>query len=226
MDNSFDVRVQQMLIQIVPFFMAIVIHEFGHGYVAKLWGDRTATDAGRLTLNPLVHVDPIGTIAIPVINMVTGIPFLFGWAKPVPINPSRFRKYRPGLFWVALAGPGSNILMAFLSAFFLCAFVKWAPETFSLYRPIAMMAMVGVQINFVLALFNLFPLPPLDGGRILESFLSYNGNQVLRKIERYSFFILLALLWSGAFSVIERPVNFMTHIAVGVAQGAFGINLL
>ncbi len=225
MDNSFNERVQQMLIQIVPFFMAIVFHEVGHGFIAKQWGDKTASDAGRLTLNPLVHIDPIGTVLIPVVNMVTGIPLLFGWAKPVPINPTRFRKYRQGLFWVALAGPATNVIMAFLSALFLCAFVKWAPEDFALYRPIAMMAAVGIQINFVLALFNLFPLPPLDGGKILESFLSYNATQVLRSVERYSFFILLALLWSGAFSVIERPVTFMTHLAMGIGQMVFNVNL-
>ena len=225
MDHSFNERVQQMLIQIVPFFMAIVFHEFGHGFVAKLWGDRTATDAGRLTLNPLAHIDPIGTVALPILNMVTGFPLFIGWAKPVPINPTRFRKYRPGLFWVAIAGPATNIIMAFLSALFLCAFLKWAPEDFSLYRPIAMMANVGIQINFVLAIFNLFPLPPLDGSKILESFLNYNATQILRQLERYSFFILIALLWSGAFSVIERPVNFLHHIAMAVGQAVFAINL-
>src|SRR5690606_13523884 len=108
MDSSgFELRIQQMMIQIVPFFAAIVFHEFAHGWMAKRWGDTTATDAGRLTLNPVAHIDPIGTVAIPVMNMITGIPLLFGWAKPVPINPSRFKKYRPGLFWVSLAGPGS-----------------------------------------------------------------------------------------------------------------------
>jgi Zn-dependent protease len=225
MDHSFNERVQQMLIQIVPFFMAIVFHEFGHGFIAKQWGDNTASDAGRLTLNPIVHIDPIGTVLIPVINIVTGIPLLFGWAKPVPINPSRFRKYRQGLFWVSLAGPATNIIMAFLSAFFLCAFVKWAPEDFSLYRPIAMMAMVGIQLNFVLALFNLFPLPPLDGGKILESFLSASATQVLRSVERYSFFILIALLWSGAFQILSGPVEFMTHLAVAAGQMVFNVSL-
>src|SRR4051812_33854217 len=101
-------RLQLTAIQMPPFLMAVVFHEFAHGIVANRWGDSTAKDEGRLTLNPVPHVDPIGTLLFPLINMISGIPFLIGWARPVPINPSRFRKYRPGLFWVSLAGPSMN----------------------------------------------------------------------------------------------------------------------
>lgn len=224
MDNSIVERVQQMTIQIVPFFMAIVFHEFGHVFVAKMWGDRTATDAGRLTLNPLVHIDPIGTVAIPMINMITGIPLLFGWAKPVPINPSRFRKYRPGLFWVSVAGPGTNVLVGFISALMFGFFYKFVTPQFSLYEPLLKMLIAAIQINFALALFNLIPIPPLDGAKILESFLSYRANQVFQQIERYSFFILIALLWSNALSFLNGPITFMTHFALGVSQLIFGLN--
>lgn len=224
MDTSgFDARLQQMTIQIVPFFMAIVFHEFGHGIAAKYWGDNTAKDAGRLTLNPIPHIDPIGTVAIPMINMVTGIPLLFGWAKPVPINPSRFRKYRPGLFWVSLAGPGANVLIALISAVMLGFFLRFIPETFSLHEPIIRMMGAAIQINFALALFNLLPLPPLDGSKILESFMNYNGTQFMRQIEQYSFFILLGLLWFNVLSFLNGPITFLTHRALALAQVTFGI---
>ncbi|MBS1961533.1 MAG: site-2 protease family protein [Bdellovibrionales bacterium] len=224
MDSSFAERIQMMTIQIVPFFMAIVLHEFGHGLVAKMWGDRTATDAGRLTLNPLAHVDPIGTVAIPMINMITGIPLLFGWAKPVPINPTRFRKYRPGLFWVSVAGPGTNIITGFLAALVFGVFYKYVTPEFSLYEPLLKMMVAGIQINFALALFNLLPLPPLDGAKILESFLGYNASQMLQQVERYSFFILIALLWSNALVFLNGPISFLTHLALGVSQAIFGFS--
>jgi Zn-dependent protease len=222
MDITVAERVQQMTIQIVPFFMAIVFHEFGHGFVAKKWGDNTAADAGRLTLNPLVHVDPIGTIAIPMLNMITGIPLLFGWAKPVPINPTRFRKYRPGLFWVSMAGPGANVLTAFVSALIFGLFYRFMPPDFSLYEPLMKMMIAAIQINFALALFNLLPIPPLDGAKILESFLDYNGTQMLRQAERYSFFILIALLWSNALSFLGVPITYLTHMALDFSQAFFG----
>jgi Zn-dependent protease len=223
MDSSIAERVQQMTIQIVPFFMAIVFHEFGHGYVAKLWGDRTATDAGRLTLNPLVHIDPIGTVAIPILNMITGIPLLFGWAKPVPINPSRFRKYRQGLFWVSLAGVGANIIVAFSSAIGFGLFYKFVPPDFSLYEPILKMFIAAIQINFALAFFNLLPIPPLDGAKVIESMVGPEATQMMRQLERYSFFILIALLWSNALSFLGTPIMYMTHVALNFSQMVFGL---
>lgn len=212
MDSSLQSRVQMMMLQIVPFFMAVVFHEFGHGWMAKRFGDRTATDAGRLTLNPLAHIDPIGTIAIPVLNMITGIPLLFGWAKPVPINPSRFTNYRSGLLWVSLAGPIANVIMAFVCAFGFALLNRYLPESFGLSEPIVSMSIIAVQINFGLALFNLIPIPPLDGGKVLESFLSYNATQKLRVVEGYSFFILVGLLWSGALSFLSGPIIILSKL--------------
>lgn len=226
MDFDLAERVQQMTIQIVPFFMAIVFHEFGHGLVAKIWGDNTATDAGRLTLNPIVHIDPIGTLAIPMLNMITGIPLLFGWAKPVPINPSRFKHYRQGLFWVSIAGPGINVIVGFISALLFGVFYKYVTPEFSLYEPLLKMMIAAININFALALFNLLPIPPLDGAKVLESFLDYNGTQMLKQVERYSFFILIALLWSNALSFLNGPISYMTHAALGITQAIFGLNFV
>jgi Zn-dependent protease len=217
MSPDLQTRVQQMMLQIVPFFLAIVFHEFGHGWAAKKFGDRTATDAGRLTLNPISHIDPIGTLAIPMLNMITGIPLLFGWAKPVPINPSRFSNYRKGLFWVALAGPLANVLLASVCAFAWAIFYRYMPTDFALADPITQMAVAAVQINFALAIFNLLPIPPLDGSRVLESFLSYNGTQKLKVIEGYSFFILIGLLWTGALSFLSGPIIHLSRLFLTLA---------
>lgn len=218
-------RLQMTMIQIVPFIMAVVFHEVGHGWMAKKWGDNTAFAAGRLTLNPVPHIDPIGTLLFPLINMITGIPILFGWARPVPINPSRFKKYRAGLFWVSLAGPGTNFILALLSALMFGAMVRFLPSTFYLYEPLIHMTAIGVQINFALGLFNLIPLPPLDGSKIVESQLGYEATQKYRVLERYSFFIILALLWSGALNVIGIPIEYFTRAVLGFAGFVFGVPL-
>lgn len=223
--ETFQARVQMMILQIVPFFMAIVFHEFGHGWMAKKWGDNTATVSGRLTLNPLAHIDPIGTVLIPVINMVTGFPLFFGWAKPVPINPNRFRKYRPGLFMVSLAGPAVNVILGFFFALAFAAFLRFVPDNFTLYKPLALMIQYAISINFMLAAFNLLPIPPLDGAKILESFVGYNGARIMAELERYSFIILLALLWFNLLSFLQGPVIAMTQFAMGIGMRLFGIAL-
>ncbi len=229
MDAAFQERIQMAFLQIVPFFMAIVFHEFGHGWMANKWGDRTAIDSGRLTLNPVAHIDPVGTLLIPLVNMVTGIPLMFGWAKPVPINPTRFRKYRPGLFWVSLAGPSANVILALVFAilFGLCA--RYLPSNFIFYKELIGgeqtpgMLVIAIQINFALAFFNLLPLPPLDGARMVESFLGYEGTQKMRVIEGYSFFILIALLWTGALNIIQGPIVYCTHQAMRISQLIYGL---
>jgi Zn-dependent protease len=221
---EFQERLQAMTIQIVPFFAAIVFHEFGHGWMAKKWGDRTATDAGRLTLNPLAHVDPIGTLAIPMLNMITGFPLFFGWAKPVPINPNRFRKYRPGLFMVSLAGPFTNVLLAFVCALGLVALVRFGSPELPLREPLVEMLKVAVQINFMLAFFNLIPIPPLDGAKIVESVASHQVSQMMARLERWSFLILLGLLWFNLLAFLETPVVTMSNLAITVAARIFGLS--
>ncbi|MCM2279585.1 MAG: site-2 protease family protein [Oligoflexia bacterium] len=221
--DSFAERLQMLSVQLVPFIMAVVFHEYAHGFAANRWGDNTAKAAGRLTLNPVPHMDPIGTVLFPMINMLTGINLLFGWAKPVPINPTRFKHYRQGLFWVSLAGPGMNFLLATLSAAIFCAILSWVPRDFYLFEPLAIMAQVSVSLNFALGFFNLIPLPPLDGSKIIESFLPHEMARKYESISQYSFFILMGLLMTGAFRVLEFPIRFATGVTLYSMGRVFGL---
>ncbi len=224
MDSSFIERIQMMAVQAVPFIMAIVFHEYAHGFVANRWGDPTAKDAGRLTLNPVPHIDPIGTLLFPAMNILLGINLLFGWARPVPINPARFRKYRAGLFWVSLAGPGMNFLLGMLSGLIFCAINKWVPTTFYLFEPLVAMTYVSISLNYALGIFNLIPLPPLDGSKIVESFLSYEATRKYEALSRYSFLILLGLLWFGAFRVLNAPIHYCTELTLYTTASLFGLS--
>jgi Zn-dependent protease len=219
MDSQIAEGIQRLSLQFPPFVMAVIFHEYAHGYIANKWGDNTAEASGRLTLNPIPHMDPLGTVLFPLMMMFSGVNFLFGWAKPVPINPSRFRKYRPGLFWVSIAGPIMNVILAILSAIVFMAMNVWVPKTFYLFEPLVAMTMISVSLNYALAVFNLLPLPPLDGSKIIESFLSYNATQKFEMLSQYSFFILLALLWTGALNVLAIPIRLLTNLTIyGVAD--------
>lgn len=220
--GSISERIQMLSIQLVPFIMAVVFHEFAHGFVANQWGDNTAKSQGRLTLNPIPHMDPLGTVLFPMINMLTGMNILFGWAKPVPINPARFRKYKQGMFWVSVAGPGMNFILAVLSAFAFCAIEAWAPKTFYLYDPLLAMTYVSVSLNFALGIFNLIPLPPLDGSKVVEIFLPYELSRKYQALAQYSFFILMGLLMTGALSVLAVPIRFCTHLTFFLVGSLFG----
>lgn len=217
-------RLQMLSIQLVPFIMAVVFHEYAHGFIANRWGDNSAKTAGRLTLNPIPHMDPLGTVIFPIVNMVLGMNILFGWARPVPINPSRFRKYRAGLFWVSLAGPGMNFLLALLSAAVACMLQLWMPQDFYLFEPLVAMAVVSVSLNYALGIFNLIPLPPLDGSKIIESFLPHDLAKKYETLAQYSFFILMALLLSGALSVLSYPIRFCTDLTIGLMARAFHLS--
>ncbi len=219
--DDFSGRIQMMSVQLVPFIVAVVFHEFAHGFMAHKWGDNTAKDAGRLTLNPLPHMDPIGTILFPMINMLSGMNLLFGWAKPVPINPNRFRKYRPGLFWVSIAGVLMNFFLAFIFSFAFCGIRKWVSPEFYLYEPLIAMTYVGVSLNYALGIFNLIPLPPLDGSKIIESFLPYELARKYEQLAQYSFFILMALLLTGALNVLGYPIKFLADITLYIAARIF-----
>lgn len=209
-------RLQLVFIQMIPFLMAIVFHEFGHALVAKRHGDNTAKDMGRLTLNPIPHLDPIGTILFPMINMITGIPIMFGWAKPVPINYNRLKPYRRGLFLVSLAGPAANVVLAFVCSFLFVAIALFVPHDFYLFEPLFAMAQAAIQINFMLALFNLLPLPPLDGSKMAEAFMTPEQTRKFESLQSYSFIILLALFWSGALSFLSGPVFFFANLFVDI----------
>jgi Zn-dependent protease len=219
-------RIQQLSIQFVPFVMAVVFHEYAHGFVAKRWGDRTAEDAGRLTLNPLPHLDPIGTVLFPLINMLSGMNLLFGWARPVPIDPRNFTRFRPALFWVSLAGPAMNFLLAIGSAALFCVLTKYVSEDFYLFEPLATMAVAAVSLNYALGIFNLIPLPPLDGSKVVQSFLPAPWILRYERIAPFSFFILMALLLAGAFAVLGYPIRFLTGFTLETMARLFGLGAI
>ena len=187
--------IQTILIYALPVIFAITIHEAAHGYVARYFGDNTAWALGRVTLNPIKHIDPVGTILMPLLlYFATSGAFLFGYAKPVPVNFSRLRHPKRDMIWVALAGPASNFIQAILWAvlFFVLA-AAGVREPFFLE-----MAKGGVLVNLVMWAFNLFPLPPLDGGRVLAGLLPRGGPQnLLARIEPFGFFIVMGLVIAG-----------------------------
>lgn len=219
--DQFSERIQALCIQLVPFLMAVVFHEYAHGFIASRWGDKTAQESGRLTLNPIPHIDPIGTLLFPMMGMLTGMSILFGWARPVPIDPRRFTRYRPALFWVSFAGPLMNFLLAMLSAAVCCALQAYMSPDFYLYEPLVKMAFTAVPLNFALGIFNLLPLPPLDGSKMIESFLSYNATRKYESIAQYSFFILLALMFTGALSILSVPIHTLTVLTLGIMSHLF-----
>ncbi|MDP2811269.1 MAG: site-2 protease family protein [Rhodocyclaceae bacterium] len=192
--------IQTLAIYALPVVFAITLHEAAHGYVARHFGDPTAWQAGRITLNPLKHVDMMGTIVVPMLILIaskiagsSGI--LFGWAKPVPVNFGRLRNPKKDMLWVAAAGPGANLVMALGWALLLKLAVSMPDTSYSL--PLAEMARAGVNVNTVLMLLNLLPLPPLDGGRIAVSLLPHRAAWQFAKLEPYGFVILLVLLFTG-----------------------------
>lgn len=221
--ESFATNLQNLSVQFVPFMMAVVFHEFAHGFIANRFGDSTAKAAGRLTLNPIPHIDPLGTLIFPLVNMLTGMNLLFGWARPVPINPSRFSNVRRGLFWVSLAGPLMNFILAILASIMFCSIVTWMPESFFLYDPLTRMSLVAVSLNYALGIFNLIPLPPLDGSKVVESFLPYEAAKKYESIAQYSFFILMALLLTGALNILSYPIHFCTRVTISLMAQLFNI---
>ncbi len=197
--------IQTLAISALPIVFAITLHEAAHGYAARHFGDLTAHQAGRISLNPLRHVDAVGTVIVPaVILMLSAGNFLFGWAKPVPVNFGRLRNPKRDMFWVAAAGPGVNLLMAIGWGLLLKAAVDMPPHAYS--QAMAEMGRVGVNINAVLMLLNLLPLPPLDGGRIAVSLLPHRVAWQFARLEPYGMFILLALLFTGLLEAILGPL--------------------
>jgi Zn-dependent protease len=223
--DQFKEGLQRLGYQFVPFLIAVVGHEFGHGFVARLWGDKTAEESGRLTLNPIPHIDPVGTLLFPIINMVSGMNVMFGWAKPVPIDPRRFRKMRPGLFCVALAGPLSNFTIAFASSLGLCFMAKYVHPSFFFYKEAMTMLEIAVYINFGIGFFNLIPLPPLDGSKIVESMLPLPAMQKYEQLSKYSIFILLALMFTGAISLLNGPIMYLGNLSLAIASALTGVQL-
>lgn len=197
------------LISLPVLLVAVVVHEYAHGRVAELMGDPTARNAGRLTLNPIPHLDPFGSILLPLLLLLTGSPVLFAAAKPVPINPALFRDGRRGLFWVGLAGPASNLAMAFVTGLLLAFTWSWAPAI------VITILSRFVTINCLLAVFNLIPLPPLDGSRLAEAVMPRKWIPGYSSIEPFGIFIIFGLFFlvPGFFSYTVLPAaNFLATI--------------
>ncbi len=199
---------QKIAVFALPVIFAITLHEAAHGYVARFFGDMTAAQQGRITANPLKHIDPVGTLLVPLVILLTskllgGGAILFGWAKPVPVNFANLRRPKKDMLWVAAAGPGVNFLMGIFWA--LMIQIGYAlGNAFS--TPLMLMGAAGVFINVILMGLNLLPLPPLDGGRIAISLLPYKAAATYSRIEPYGFFILLGLLITGVLNQILWPV--------------------
>ena len=198
---------QAIAVYAIPVLFAITVHEASHGYVARMFGDNTAYVLGRVTLNPLKHIDPLGTIAIP-LGMVILTGFMFGWAKPVPVDWSSLRRPKRDMIWVAAAGPAVNLVMAIMWALlFRVLQMAGVEEQFFLE-----VARAGVQVNLVFMALNLLPIPPLDGGRIVAGLLPRNLSNAYSRIEPFGLFIIIGLLVTQTLNVVLQP-----FLAVGEA---------
>jgi Zn-dependent protease len=198
--------IETILLYAIPVILAITLHEAAHGYVARMLGDSTAYMLGRVTLNPIKHIDPVGTIAVPLgllllSRLMGGSGLLFGWAKPVPVNFGNLRDPKSDMFWVAAAGPGANLFMALLWAIALKLGGPLDHPTF-----LQAMAIQGVTINVVLMVLNLMPIPPLDGGRIVVSLLPNELAYRFAQIERYGFMLVILLMATGILNILMEPL--------------------
>jgi Zn-dependent protease len=193
-----DYSIQAVAINAIPLIFAITIHEAAHGFAARKFGDNTAYMLGRVSLNPLKHIDPVGTVLIPLMLILAGSPYLVGYAKPVPVNFGRLQNPRIDSIWVALAGPGSNFIQALIWAILLIGLLGFGVDE----RFLVAMSQAGITWNLGLLVFNLFPLPPLDGGRILAGLLPARQSIALGKLEPWGFFIVLALVFTGIIGTL------------------------
>ena len=217
----------------LPLLLAMVFHEYAHGWVAHKFGDPTAQNAGRLTLNPLAHIDPVGTILVPLLCLLFPSGFFIGWARPVPINPNHLYNPRRDMAFVAAAGPAMNLCLAVVSAILLSVFFfldptlkeHWPPQPGMLPRqdlagivllPLAAMALYSVFINILLMVFNLLPIPPLDGGRILSSLLPPRAALALGRLEPYGMLVLVGLLMLDPYlHIIQGVIGTVVPLVMG-----------
>ena len=212
----------QIIIWALPVLVAVVFHEVAHGWVANRLGDPTAAKLGRLTLNPFAHVDIFGTVLVPLMLVVANSPFIFGWAKPVPVNYYNLRHPKRDMMWVAAAGPVTNLLLAAgCAAVWRLLAPMTAMQTESgivdFFAPVVLMAQSGILINVTLAVFNLLPLPPLDGGRVLAGLLPEPLSRQVARIEPFGFIILIVLLMTRTLDqIIGPPTEFLLKLYLGV----------
>lgn len=199
-----------LLLSLCIFFFAVIIHEYAHGWVAWKLGDSTARFMGRLTLNPLAHIDPIGTIFLPLMLLISHSPVLFGWAKPVPVDFYNLNNPKRDMVWVGLAGPVANLIFALALSLLLKI-----PLLAASYLAVSVIR-AAVMANLVLAVFNLLPIPPLDGARVVIGLLPYHLGAEYSKIEPYGFIIIFALLWLGFINAVIWPVVIFLANALGI----------
>ncbi len=211
-----DQLIQTITLAAIPILFAITLHEAAHGYVARHFGDMTAYQQGRISLNPLRHIDPIGTVLFPLLTLWLG-GILFGWAKPVPVNFGALRRPKKDMLWVAIAGPAVNFFMA-LGWAFLYKMTWLFPDNY-FAEPLLGMAEWGIRINVILMVLNLLPLPPLDGGRVAVSLLPHRQAYQLARTEPYGMFILIFLVISGILGLILLPLVNLVYKLISLLFG-------
>jgi Zn-dependent protease len=210
--------IQKIAVWILPVVFAITVHEAAHGWVAKKYGDNTAAMQGRLTVNPIKHIDLFGTIILPGLLLLTGTGFIFGWAKPVPVDARNFKKPLHDMAMVALAGPVSNLLMALGWAMVARIGMTIGASAENVSLPLIYTGIAGISINLVLALINLLPIPPLDGSRILTGLLPHRLAWQYNQLERYGFIILLILLYTKILNaVLAYPMYLAQNLFFSIA---------
>ncbi len=197
-----DQLIQTIAIAAIPILFAITLHEAAHGYVARHFGDMTADREGRISLNPIHHIDPVGTILLPILTLWLG-GVLFGWAKPVPVNFGALRHPKKDMLWVALAGPATNLFMALGWGLLARLALTFQDNYFA--EPMMEMAQIGIRINIVLIALNMLPLPPLDGGRVAVSLLPHRQAFMLAKLEPYGMFIMIFMVMTPVLGWILLP---------------------
>ncbi len=220
MDNI----IQGIAIYTLPVIFAITLHEAAHGYAAKYFGDPTADNEGRISLNPLKHIELVGTVLVPLVlfilsKLTVGAGFLFGWAKPVPVNFGNLRHPKRDMLWVALAGPAANLIMMLIWALIIKLGAMLLVSDFS--KPMILMGQAGVQINLILMVLNLLPLPPLDGGRVMVSLLPNRIAGYYARVEPYGLMILLVLLFSGILGMIVQPIMLLVKQMMVLVFGLY-----
>ncbi len=207
--------IYRIAISLPGFLLAIVCHEAAHAWMANRFGDPTAKSLGRLTLNPVVHYDLVGTVIFPLIGAMMG-GAMFGWAKPVPVDSRHFKNVRAGTFWVSFAGPLANIILTLVSAFLFALLVTKVSPSFSFHTIFGDMLKQSIWINVLLAVFNLIPFPPLDGSKMVSALLDYNQARKFEELQRFSFVFIFILILTPVLSYIMAPAIWVSNVLVNV----------